>query len=144
MINAEKLIEGLKKTCWGKSAHVIDDERRKAALVLSVLRDENEKLRAELEQKSKLISQRAQKFTPLNEPLTPELLKEMVRKAGRPVVVWTIGLDEAGDLDPDTGEWQMFDGDYFSGPNTIDDLSNYGPRPHGYFVAYLNQPEPST
>lgn len=134
MINAEKLIEGLKKTCWGKSAHVIDDERRKAALVLSVLRDENEKLRAELEQKSKL----------MNEQLTPELLKEMVRKAGRPVVVWTIGLDEAGDLDPDTGEWQMFDGDDFSGPNTIDDLSNYGPRPHGYFVAYLNRPEPST
>ena len=134
MINAEKLIEGLKKTCWGKSAHVIDDERRKAALVLSVLRDENEKLRAELEQKSKLI----------NEQLTPELLKEMVRKAGRPVVVWTIGLDEAGDLDPDTGEWQMFDGDDFSGPNTIDDLSNYGPMPHGYFVAYLNRPEPST
>ena len=41
MINAKKLIEGLKKTCWGKSAHVIDDERRKAATVSSMLRDRN-------------------------------------------------------------------------------------------------------
>ena len=47
-MNIEKLIEGLKKSCWGKSAHVVDDERRKAATALSTLHAENEKLRADV------------------------------------------------------------------------------------------------
>ena len=51
----EKMIEGLKKSCWGKSAHVVDDERRKAAIALSTLQDENEKLRAELERMKKIM-----------------------------------------------------------------------------------------
>lgn len=49
-MDIEKQIEGLKKTCWGVSAHVVDDERRNAATALSTLQAENEKLRAELEQ----------------------------------------------------------------------------------------------
>ena len=48
-MDVEKMIEDLKKTCWGASAHVVDDERRKAADALSTFRAENEKLRAELE-----------------------------------------------------------------------------------------------
>lgn len=48
-MDIEKLIEGLKKSCWGKSAHVVDDERRKAADALSTLQAENDKLRAEVE-----------------------------------------------------------------------------------------------
>ena len=48
-MDIEKLIKGLKKTCWGASAHVVDDERRNAAAALSTLQAENEKLRAELE-----------------------------------------------------------------------------------------------
>ena len=40
----EKMIEGLKKSCWGKSAHVVDDERRKAATALSTLQAENKRL----------------------------------------------------------------------------------------------------
>ena len=48
-MDIEKLIEGLKKSCWGKSAHVVDDERRKAATALSTLQAENEKLRDEVE-----------------------------------------------------------------------------------------------
>ena len=48
-MDIEKLIEGLKKTCWGVSAHVVDDERRKSATALSTLQAENKKLRAELE-----------------------------------------------------------------------------------------------
>ena len=48
-MDIEKLIEGLKKSCWGKSAHVVDDERRKAATALSTLQAENERLRAEAE-----------------------------------------------------------------------------------------------
>lgn len=44
-MNIDDLIEGLKKTCWGASAHVVDDERRNAATALSTLQAENEKLR---------------------------------------------------------------------------------------------------
>lgn len=76
-----------------------------------------------------------------NWPLTSEDLKEMVQEAGKPVVVWTVNLEDDGSLDLDSGEWEMFDGDDFSAPNTLDDLSHYGPRPHGYFVAYLRPPE---
>ena len=49
-MDIEKLIEDLKKICWGASAHVVDDERLQAATALSTLQAENEKLRAELEQ----------------------------------------------------------------------------------------------
>ena len=49
-MDVEKMIEDLKKTCWGASAHMVDDERRKAATALSTLQAENEKLRDELEQ----------------------------------------------------------------------------------------------
>lgn len=55
----EKLIERLKKPCWGESAHLVDKERMEAATVLSTLQSENKKLRAELKQKSKLIAQQA-------------------------------------------------------------------------------------
>lgn len=48
-MDIEKLIEDLKKTCWGASAHVVDDERRKAATALSTLQAENETLRNEVE-----------------------------------------------------------------------------------------------
>lgn len=47
-MDIEKLIEGLKKSCWGKSAHVVDDERRKAAIALSTLQDENEEMQKQL------------------------------------------------------------------------------------------------
>lgn len=76
-----------------------------------------------------------------NEQLTPETLKGMVREAGKPVVVWTVSLEDDGSLYLDSGEWEMFDGNDFSAPDTLDDLSHYGPRPHGYFVAYLRPPE---
>ena len=69
-----------------------------------------------------------------DEPLTPEVLKEMVQEAGKPVVVWTVNIEDDGSLDLDSGEWEMFDGVDFSAPNTLDDLSHYGQR--GYFVAY--------
>ena len=78
---------------------------------------------------------------PANEQLTPETLKGMVREAGKPVVVWTVSLEDDGSLYLDSGEWEMFDGNDFSAPGTLDDLSHYGPRPHGYFVAYLRPPE---
>lgn len=52
----DRLIEGLKKTCWGKSAHVVDDERRKAASALSALKAENANLRAERETVEQFIS----------------------------------------------------------------------------------------
>lgn len=78
---------------------------------------------------------------PANEQLTPETLKGMVREAGKPVVVWTVSLEDDGSLYLDSGEWEMFDGNDFSAPDTLDDLSHYGPRPHGYFVAYLRPPE---
>lgn len=45
----EKLIEWLKKPCWGESAHLVDKERMEAATALSTLQSENKKLRAELE-----------------------------------------------------------------------------------------------
>ena len=77
-----------------------------------------------------------------NGPLTPETLKEMVQEAGKPVVVWTVNLEDDGSLDLDSGEWNMFDGKCFSAPNTLDDLSHYGPNAHGYrFVAYRRPPE---
>ena len=43
-MDIEKQIEGLKKTCWGVSAHVVDDERRNAATALSTLQPSNEPL----------------------------------------------------------------------------------------------------
>lgn len=46
----EKLIERLKKPCWGESAHLVDKERMEAATVLSTLQSENKKLRAEMSQ----------------------------------------------------------------------------------------------
>lgn len=58
-MDTEKLIERLKKSCWGESAHLVDKERLEAATALSALQAENEKLRAEMEQKSKLIAQQA-------------------------------------------------------------------------------------
>lgn len=80
-----------------------------------------------------------------NGPLTPETLKEMVQEAGKPVVVWTVNLEDDGSLDLDSGEWNMFNGEDFSAPNTLDDLSHYGPNAHGYrFVAYRRPPEGET
>ena len=81
-------------------------------------------------------------LTSPNEPLTPEMLKEMVQEAGKPVVVWTVNIEDDGSLDTDSGEWEMFDGVDFSAPNTLDDLSHYGQR--GYFVAYRCPPEGAT
>lgn len=49
-MDIEKLIERLKKPCWGESAHLLDKERLEAATALSTLKTENEKLRAELAQ----------------------------------------------------------------------------------------------
>ena len=52
-MDIEKLIERLKKPCWGESAHLVDKERLEASTALSMiptLQAENEKLRAELEQ----------------------------------------------------------------------------------------------
>ena len=46
----EKLIERLKKPCWGESAHLVDKERMEAATALSTLQSENKKLRAEMSQ----------------------------------------------------------------------------------------------
>lgn len=46
----EKLIEWLKKPCWGESAHLVDKERMEAATALSTLQSENKKLRAEMSQ----------------------------------------------------------------------------------------------
>ena len=46
----EKLIERLKKPCWGESAHLLDKERMEAATALSTLQSENKKLRAEMSQ----------------------------------------------------------------------------------------------
>ena len=46
----EKLIEWLKKPCWGESAHLVDKERMEAATALSALQSENKKLRAEMSQ----------------------------------------------------------------------------------------------
>jgi len=51
-MDIEKLIERLKKPCWGESAHLVDKERLEASTALSMiptLQAENEKLRAELE-----------------------------------------------------------------------------------------------
>ena len=48
-MDIEKLIEDLKKTCWGASAHVVDGERRKAATALSTLQAENAQLRGKLD-----------------------------------------------------------------------------------------------
>ena len=50
-MDIEKLIERLKKPCWGESAHLVDKERLEASTALSMiptLQAENEKLRAEL------------------------------------------------------------------------------------------------
>ena len=46
----EKLIEWLKKPCWGESAHLVDKKRMEAATALSTLQSENKKLRAEMSQ----------------------------------------------------------------------------------------------
>ena len=75
-----------------------------------------------------------------NEPLTRGQLKSMVQEAGRPVVIWAVCFDDDGSLYLDSGEWEMFDGEKFSAPNILDDLSRYGPPPNGYFVAYLSPP----
>ena len=48
-MDIEKLIDGLKKTCWGESAHAVDDERRNAANAITALLAENARLRGELE-----------------------------------------------------------------------------------------------
>lgn len=109
---------------------------------LSTIQAENENLRAELEQvtaeRDAAVRQVALISQP-NEPLPPEVLKKMVQEAGKPVVVWTVNIEDDGSLDLDSGEWEMFDGVDFSAPNTLDDLSHYGQR--GYFVAYRRPPE---
>lgn len=46
-MDIEKLIERLKKTCWGESAHKVDEERRQAAEALTALQAENERLKSE-------------------------------------------------------------------------------------------------
>ena len=86
-----------------------------------------------------VLKQAAELISQPNEPLTPEMLKEMVQEAGKPVVVWTVNIEDDGSLDLDSGEWEMFDGVDFSAPNTLDDLSHYGQR--GYFVAYRRPPK---
>lgn len=48
-MDTEKLIERLKKSCWGESAHLVDKERLEAATALSALQAENEKLREKVE-----------------------------------------------------------------------------------------------
>lgn len=67
-------------------------------------------------------------------PLTADELRYMVYAAGRPVVVWTVCIDpESGELeDWEKGEWEMFDGRYFSSDGCGDVLENYGTM----FVAY--------
>ena len=67
-------------------------------------------------------------------PLTADELKDMVYAAGRPVVVWTVCIDpESGEPeDWEEGEWDMFDGRYFSSDGCGDVLENYGTM----FVAY--------
>lgn len=49
-MDIEKLVENLKKTCWGESAHLVDKERFDAANAISMLQEENEDLRADLSQ----------------------------------------------------------------------------------------------
>lgn len=43
-MDVERMIEDLKKSCWGNSAHVVDDERRKAAEMIQELRTELEQM----------------------------------------------------------------------------------------------------
>ena len=44
-MDVERMIEDLKKSCWGNSAHVVDDERRKAAEMIQALQAENARLK---------------------------------------------------------------------------------------------------
>lgn len=81
-MDIEKLIERLRKTCWGESAHLVDKERLDAADALSTLRAENENLRAEL-----------QKSEHDNVNLTGELAKV------------------AAELDDLRAQWDMYGGD---------------------------------
>lgn len=60
-MDIEKLIERLGENtdCWTDKVHGYADLRLEAATAISTLQGENEKLRAEMEQKSKLIAQQA-------------------------------------------------------------------------------------
>ncbi len=70
-----------------------------------------------------------------DEPLTPEDLRKMAKD--KPVVVWTICLEDDEPLDPCSGEWDMFYDDVFIGDGTWDTMENYGKQ----FVAYRRRPK---
>ena len=82
-MDIEKLIEGLKKSCWGKSAHVVDDERRKAATALSTLQAENEKLRETVDKYATAARVIALHLKPFCDESLPydEMIADAARKA---------------------------------------------------------------
>ena len=74
-------------------------------------------------------------------PLALEELRQMVLHEGdKPAILWIVFLDEDGNPDYDTGEWEMFDGHSFLADGTIDNIKNYGTK----FIAYLCPPKEVT
>lgn len=82
-MDIEKLIEGLKKSCWDKSAYVVDDERRKTATVLSTLKGENEKMRETVDKYATAARVIALHLKPFCDESLPydEMIADAARKA---------------------------------------------------------------
>lgn len=68
-------------------------------------------------------------------PLTLEQLQQITPE--RVLLVQALTIDEeTGQPDPDSAEWEMWDGHHFASANTWDDASDYGER----FLAYACPP----
>lgn len=68
-------------------------------------------------------------------PLTLDQLQQITPERVLLVQVLTID-EETGQPDPDSAEWEMWDGHHFASANTWDDASHYGEK----FLAYACQP----